>query len=667
MADHIIHILLVEDNPGDAELIRQLLADTKGMRFQLESAATLAEAVAHLKANHIDLVLLDLGLPDSTGLDTLRSIDAAAPETAVVVVLSDLADGNTAMEAVVAGAQDYLVKGQVDNSILLRSIRYALGRGQAQDALRKAHAELEARVRARTADLLQANLALRESQHLLESLLDNLSTVIFVKDLEHRYIMINPAFERLFETTRDAVLGKTDEELFPRDAADWYQSCDQRAIDTKANVEVEELVPTSRGVRTFLTIKSPLLNAEEKPYAVVGIAADITERKQLEEQLRQSQKMEAVGRLAGGIAHDFNNLLSIISGYSELLGMSLAGQPAPLEQLAQISKAAEQAASLTRKLLTFSRRQMTQHKLLDLNAVIRELEGVIRSVVGENVEVAVQVGQKPSLIRSERDQIEQAILNLVLNARDAMPNGGKLTLATTRVTVDEHFAKLNQPLAPGPHVRLTIADTGCGMNADTRAHIFEPFYTTKEPGKGTGLGLSIVYGIVQQAGGAILVESKPNQGTSFSIYLPQMKGTAARDRKPAAAAAKRGSETILVVEDEEGIRDLLAEVLRLNGYTVMTARHGREALALAESHSGPIDLMITDLVMPQMGGRELAAAMKLARPETRILFISGYSERTTMPLPEGLDFMDKPFTPDALVRRLRQLLDTRPTKLTADG
>ena len=656
MANNQIHVLLVEDNPGDAALIRGLLAGAKGMSLDLAWVETLSEATRRLSSNGIDLVLLDLNLPDSSGSETLRRVHEAAPGI-VVVVLSGFSDEETALRSVQEGAQDYLIKGQVDAGMLVRSIRYALGRGQSQEALRRAHTELESRIRKRTDDLLQANQALRESQHLLQSLLDNLSTVIFVKDLQGRYIMVNPAYERLFGLGQESIIGKTDLDLFSKETAEAFRAYDRQALDARAVREVEELVPAAAGPRTFLTIKAPLSDAAGEPYAVIGIAADITERKRLEEQLRHSQKMEAVGRLAGGISHDFNNLLGVIVGYSELLGMSLAGKEEQLKLLAQITRAAEQAASLTRKLLTFSRRQMTHHKLLDLNVVLRELENMLRSVVGENVELVLETGEQPCLVRSERDQIEQAVLNLVLNARDAMPHGGRLTLAVTAVAVDEDFARLNRPLQPGPHVRLTVRDTGCGMDAEIQGHIFEPFFTTKELGKGTGLGLTTVYGTVQQGGGAIVVESEPGKGTSFHIYLPQTKGAPAGEKKTAPAGANRGCETILVVEDEDAIRNLICEFLRLSGYTVLAARHGREALTVSAAHQGRIHLMITDLVMPLMGGWELAQAMGTSRPETKVLYISGYSDRTNIPLSEGLDLMDKPFTPEALLQKVRQMLD----------
>jgi PAS domain S-box-containing protein len=369
-----IRLLLVEDNPGDAGLIRAFLAEAKGMSFDLEWVETLADAVKRLAKGGIDLVLLDLELPDCTGLETLRRVHAASPKAVVVVVLSGLKDEEVSVQAVQQGGQDYLIKGQVDSSILARSIRYALERGQAQEALRLAYADLENRVRERTAELIKANEALRNSQHLVQSILDHSTAVIFVKDIEGRYMLINNRYEKLFHIGREAIIGKTDYDLFPKEYADALVAADQQAVATGLAQELEELVPHDDGVHTYIAIKAPLLDGEGRPYALCGIATDITEWKRMQEQLRQSQKMEAIGRLAGGVAHDFNNLLSVIIGFTEFLRSGLRGKPEQAEHVEQIARAAQQAAALTRKLLTFSRRQMPQHQVLDLNAVLHDLE-----------------------------------------------------------------------------------------------------------------------------------------------------------------------------------------------------------------------------------------------------------------------------------------------------
>jgi PAS domain S-box-containing protein len=657
MAIQRIRVLLVEDNPGDVGLIRELLAEVRGSGIELECLETLAGAIARLRTEGIDLVLLDLDLPDSSRLDTLRGLLAASPK-ALVIVLSGLQDEEIAVQAVQQGAQDYLIKGQVDRSSLVRSIRYALERGQAQDTLRRAHAELEAHVRNRTAELVQANEALRNSQHLLESIMDNSDAVIFVKDAEGRYLLVNRGFETALRRRRESILGKTNYDLIPREDADRCRASDERVMASDCVVKSEESFSVDGSDHTYIVIKTPLRNGDNRPYAVCGIATDITEWKRLQEQVRQAQKMEAIGRLAGGVAHDFNNLLGIIMGYSEFLRSSFRGTPAQMEQLDQVIRAAKQGGELTRKLLTFSRRDMPQLKVMDLNIVLRDLEKMLRRVVSENIELALQTGSTPGLIRSDPGQIEQSILNLVINACDAMPDGGKLTIASSAVRLTKSLAGLNMRLPPGPYILLTVTDTGCGMDGETQARIFEPFFTTKAQGKGTGLGLATVYGTVEQAGGAIVVETEPGKGASFQIYLPRAEGTAAAEPVPALPVPMAGSETILLVEDQEEFRGVLSEVLKLNGYTVLEANNGRQALLIARRQRRRIDLVVTDLVMPYMGGRDLVRALAASHPETKALYMSGYADEavTGSALPD-FAFMDKPFTPVALVRKVREILD----------
>jgi PAS domain S-box-containing protein len=422
-------------------------------------------------------------------------------------------------------------------------------------------------------------------------------------------------------------------------------------------------------VKTLLTIGRPVINSSGEVEEYIGTTMDITERKQAEEalrkahdELRQSQKMEAIGRLAGGVAHDFNNLLGIIIGYSQLLQDGLQNESEFKEQVEQISKAAEQAAALTRKLLTFSRRQMPQQKVLDLNVTLHELEKMVRSVVGENVELITDTDSTPSLILSDQGQIEQAILNLVINARDAMPTGGKLLLSARNIILDAEFASLYPKIKPGAYIELTVSDTGFGMDAATQTHIFEPFFTTKEQGKGTGLGLAIVYGTIEQAGGLILVESEPEQGTTFHIYIPKAEEAVPPAEHQVESNSKVGSETILLVEDQEGIRSLVTHILKREGYKVLAAGDGQEALSLARKHSGEIDLLITDVVMPQMSGYELAQELNRLRPTMKVLYISGYVDRE---VGEGISasettFLEKPFSPDELKRQMRAVLDTPP-------
>jgi two-component system, cell cycle sensor histidine kinase and response regulator CckA len=653
-----IKVLLVEGNPGDAELIRTLLAEAKGLSFELEWRKTLFDGVNRLSSGGIDLVLLDLVLPDSSGLETLRRLHEASPTGQVVVVLSGQSDEKIAFQALEQGAQDYLLKDQVDSNVLVRSIRYAMERSQALEALHRAHAELENRVNERTEELVKANEALRESQYLLQGIMDNANTLIYTKDLEGRFLLVNRRFQQLFDSS-SSVVGKTDYDLFPKERADALRAFDQQVLASGRVMEFEELVPQDDGLHNYFSIKAPLFDKTAKPYALCGMSTDITEWKRLQEQLRHSQKMEAVGRLAGGVAHDFNNLLAIIIGYAELLRSALHNHPSLLERVEQITKAAEQAAAVTRKLLTFSRRDMPEPQPINLNKMLSDLGSMLRSVVSEDIELKIQTDSGIGFIRSEPTQIEQVILNLVLNACDAMQQGGKLTLLTETEFLDEEHARVRNVQA-GPYVHFAITDTGSGMDMETQARIFEPFFTTKEEGKGTGLGLATVYGTIQQAQGFITVQSQLGKGTTFHVYLPQIDGLEkTEESKPLSAASAGGSETILLVEDQDQLRNLISEVLRRSGYVVLQARHGQEALDLSRSHNDRINLMITDLIMPQMGGRELVNALAPAHPDMKVIYISGYPDNTISQQEissSSVAFLPKPFAPNALVQKVRDIL-----------
>jgi two-component system cell cycle sensor histidine kinase/response regulator CckA len=404
----------------------------------------------------------------------------------------------------------------------------------------------------------------------------------------------------------------------------------------------------------------PILR-EGTPAGVVVSFVDITDRERLEEQFRQAQKMEAVGRLAGGIAHDFNNLLTVINGYSEILlaGSSPGGPTAEIVE--EIRRAGERAASLTRQLLIFSRRQVVIPKVLDLNVAVTEMEKLLRRLIGEDIECVVQAGAQLGRVKMDRGQVEQVVMNLVVNARDAMPKGGKITVRTADVDLDEVYAAARLDVRPGHYVELSVSDTGCGMTPDILNHLFEPFFTTKEAGKGTGLGLPTVYGIVKQNGGHIDVDSTPGVGTTFRIYLPRAADSSTpSDRDKPAARPLRGSATVLVAEDEELVRNLIRMVLQWNGYTVLESRHGQEALAIFKQHAGPIDLLITDVVMPHMNGRELAEQLLQLKPDLKVLYISGYTGGALGRLDvleEGSDFLQKPFTPDLLAQKIGDMLD----------
>jgi signal transduction histidine kinase/CheY-like chemotaxis protein len=406
---------------------------------------------------------------------------------------------------------------------------------------------------------------------------------------------------------------------------------------------------------------APLLDAEIRLTGVIAVITDITERKRLELQLRQAQKIEAVGRLAGGIAHDFNNLLTVIIGRSEFILSSLETSDPTRLNVELIDATAERAATLTRQLLAFSRRQVLQPKVLALHEVVDNVVPMLRRLIGEDIEIHTAAGAALGRVRVDPAQIEQVIMNLALNARDAMPQGGLLMITTTTAELSEIQAKRLGSLQPGPCAILSVSDTGSGMDEETRLRVFEPFFTTKPLGKGTGLGLSVVHGIVEQHGGAISVESAPGRGTTFRIYLPRVDDVVAQaETNAAAAAAVHGSETILLVEDETEVRELVAQMLRKSGYTVLTAPDAATALALSERHPGPIHLLLTDVVMPEMSGLELRQRLSGLRPQTRVIYMSGYTDealgRHGVLEPDTV-LLQKPFRFAELGRRIRESLD----------
>ena len=418
-----------------------------------------------------------------------------------------------------------------------------------------------------------------------------------------------------------------------------------------------ELVHTRQDGRKVTVDSHQVLlkDAGGEPGGILEINRDISDRKHLEEQLLQSQKLESVGQLAGGVAHDFNNLLTVINGYSAMALEDLPPDDSLRELIEEICKAGDRAASLTRQLLTFSRRQVRTLSNLVLNDSVADLEKMLRRLIGEDVELILSLDPDPVVIRNDRGHVEQILMNLAVNARDAMPRGGKLVIETSHGIVDELYAEVHFKLVPGNYAMLIVSDTGEGMSADVKARIFEPFYTTKEPGKGTGLGLSTVYGIVKQSDGAILVYSEPGRGTTFKILFPVVEEPVDPARPAVAAADLRGTETILVVEDEEGLRKYVREVLEKRGYTVVASSNGLEALEVARRYDGPIHLLLTDVVMPEMGGIDLGEDFATLRPGVPVLHMSGYTDRLWKSSVTP-NFIQKPFTPTALLTQVRRLL-----------
>lgn len=416
------------------------------------------------------------------------------------------------------------------------------------------------------------------------------------------------------------------------------------------------------GTRVWIESGATQIMWHNRP-AVLAFFIDATERKNLEDQLRQTQRMEAVGKLAGGVAHDFNNLLTAITGYASLLLLKLDSDDPLRKDVDEIRKAGERAATLTSQLLAFSRKQILAPQNLDLNQLVANMDKMLRRLIGEDIDLVTVPGQPIGCVKADPGQIEQVIMNLVVNARDAMPTGGKLTLETANVELDETYARSHVEVTPGPYAMLAVSDTGCGIDADTLSRIFEPFFTTKDFGKGTGLGLSTVYGIAKQSGGHIYVYSEPTRGTTFKIYLPRVEESVGPFELPKGVGElERGSETVLLVEDEKIVRNLVRNILQEKGYTVLEARNGDEALRVSGDHSGAIHLLVTDVIMPGMNGRELAQRMMNSRGDVKVLYMSGYTENAISRhgfLDPGVAFIQKPFTLATLTRKVREILDRR--------
>jgi PAS domain S-box-containing protein len=516
------------------------------------------------------------------------------------------------------------------------------------------------------AELKQAQELLEKERETFFPILHKAPYGIALIDNDGNFNYINPAFTN--------ITGYTLEDIFTR--KDWFHRASpfpeyrQEIINSLKRDVIQKSVER---IFSIVCKKGEIKEIEFKPTLldddrIVVILSDITERKRaekekaaLQEELRQSQKMEAIGRLAGGIAHDFNNLLTVISGNCELSFLQLKGGDPLKENIQEIKRAADRATSLTRQLLAFSRRQILEPKVLDLNTIIKDLDKMLRRVIGENIKLVTLLSDGLGTVRTDPGWMEQVIINLALNARDAMPSGGKLIIETTNVELGESYAQSHVAMKPGRHVKLCVRDTGTGMSPEVRERLFEPFFTTKAKGKGTGLGLSTVYGIVMQSGGNICVHSEPGLGTTFEIYLPRVDESLEEMReKVTREEPPHGSETILVVEDEEDVRSLLVQVLEMQGYTVLETSCGEDALEVSKNRKEPIHMILTDVVMTGMSGRQLADQLLPLQPKTKVLYMSGYTDNEIFHhgvLEEGTNYIQKPFTIDGLARQVREVLD----------
>jgi two-component system cell cycle sensor histidine kinase/response regulator CckA len=634
-------ILVVEDESIVAEDMKAML---EGFGYAVPAVAFSGEeAVKKVLDTRPDLVLMDIVLKGQmSGVEAVERIRSRC--NIPVVYVTAYADETTVRRAKVTEPFGYILK-PFDAREVQTTIEIALYKHHMDEKL-------------------------RASEQWLGTTLRSLGDAVIATDTQGCITFMNPRAEALTGWMQAEALGRHATEILLIRHDNIQSSAENpiakvlqegRAIDLADHNLV--LVAKDGTEWPIDDSAAPIKDDQGSLIGSVLVFRDISERRQLQEKLVQAEKMEAIGRLSGGVAHDFNNLLTVISVYTELL-LSRRNRHDQLERYAnEIKKAVDNATGLTNQLLTLSRKQMLQPRVCDLNTLIAKMEESIQRLVGQAVKLLIVPRASFGSVHVDPTQLEQVVLNLVMNACDAMAQGGRLTIETAEVEWDELQARRYCGGHPGPYVMLAVHDTGCGMDASTRSRLFEPFFTTKSRGRGTGLGLSIVYSIVSQSGGHIDVDSTPGQGAVFRIFLPRVEPHAGVQKPSAAARLPQSSETVLLVEDEDEVRSAVGESLQMRGYRVLRARHGREALTICRRHEGPIHLLLTDVMMPQMTGPELAQRISLLRPEIKVLYVSGYTSDALAQhnvIAPGTAFLQKPFTPETLVRQVRTVLDRRP-------
>jgi two-component system, cell cycle sensor histidine kinase and response regulator CckA len=634
-----LRVLYVEDSPLDAELsLREL--KKAGYGVTADVVATLTEFTERLKTGSYDIVLSDHNLGSWNGLEALEFLLEKDADLPFILVTGSLGE-EAAVESIKKGADDYVLKDRL---------------ARLHVAVRRALEERASRAQRQRAE---AHIARSEEKY--RELFENANDFIYTMDLQGKLTSINLAGERILGCGRNELVGKNLIELTAPDKMDEFLEMIASKLGGKEVHFYERQITTKDGRKVTLEISNRLIrDANGVPEGIQGVARDVTERDLLQAQLQQSQKMEGIGRLAGGVAHDFNNHLGVIIGYSELLIEKLDTGSVAKKRAQTINETAQKAAALTKQLLAFSRRQVFESRIVDLNQVILEFGKMLRPLIGEDLEFVTALDSAIGKVRVDPSQMDQVLMNLAVNARDAMPEGGRLTIETKNAELDDAYVGGHIEVKPGLYVMLAVSDTGTGMNADTRSQIFEPFFTTKEKGKGTGLGLSMVYGIVKQSGGNIWVYSELGKGTTFKVYLPRVRVEAQMLQEPEVLGSiQRGTETILVAEDDGNLRDLTCEFLIDCGYNVLAAGDGAETLKISGQHAGVVHLLITDAVMPGMTGRELAVKLKGIRPDLKTLYVSGYTDDVVLRngmCTADMEFLQKPFTRDQLVRKVRNVL-----------
>jgi hypothetical protein len=646
-----LNILHLEDDPNDATVIQSTL-DAEGISCAINRVHNRKDFVAALEHGGVDLILSDYRLPIFDGMSALKIAHAEWPEIPFIFISGTLGE-ERAIDSLKGGATDYVLKDRL---------------ARLASAVRRAMREVE-----QCAEKRRTQEALHETEGRLRIIFNESPLGIGLVGRDGRPVLTNPALQKM--------LGYTDAELCRMHFADFTHS-DDRARDTQL---YQELIQGARssyfmekrfirkdGQIIWAHLSVSLSHATAGPTSfAIGMVEDITERRNLEAQIIEAQKMEVIGQLAGGVAHDFNNILAVIMGYCDLMAQKLPPEDEFTSYVETVRSSAQRAAGLTRQLLIFSRKQQVQPVVLDLNEVVKDMDKILRRLIDENIEMTIVPAQRLGSIKADSGYVGQVLMNLVVNARDAMLQGGRLIITTSNVTLDDNYARENKGAIPGVYVMLSVSDTGTGMADEVKAHMFEAFFTTKPKGKGTGLGLATCHTIVQQSGGYIEVCSEVGKGSTFKIYFPQVDEPPDLAARPPTGLAPRGTETVLVVEDEPTLRHLARSVLEIQGYNVISASNGQEALHAVRGHKGaPISLVITDVIMPLMGGKVMAEWLRTANPDLKILFTSGYTEDSISQLgspAEAVDFLPKPYTPSLLARKVRDMLDEKNASSPAAG
>ena len=716
-----IHILYVDDYPLDRELVRDALVKKHG-GFRVIEATSRADFEERLAEGDYDLVLSDFDIHGFEGLQVIDAVHAKNPRVPVIIVTGTGSE-EVAAEAIKRGAADYVIKTTKHMQRLPVTIHAALEKNRLAGQHERTTAELrenEELLRAKLAKLASAHIrgentpsryeikiitksgevrwldfavaviryqgspalltigfditerkrseeALRESESKYRTLVENIPQKIFTKDRGSVFVSCNENMARDLGIRPDQIVGKTDSDFFPSELADKYRTDDKRIMETGQTEQLEEKYIQAGKEVWVQTIKTPIRQEDGTIFGILGVFYDITERKRtegekekLQVQLNQAQKMESIGRLAGGVAHDYNNILSVIIGYSELAMDKVRVEDPLREDLKEIHAAANRSKDITRQLLAFARKETIVPEVLDLNATVENILKILRKLIGEDINLAWYPGKVSGQVLMDPSQLDQVLVNLCVNARDAIADVGRITVEIDTATIDADYCSRHPGFITGEFVLLVVSDDGCGMDREAVDHIFEPFFTTKDVGKGTGLGLSTVYGIVKQNNGFINVYSEPDRGTTFRIYLPRHLGDISGKQRSIDEQEVNGSgETVLVVEDEMSIAKLVDRILSRFNYKVLLAKSPSKALKIAQAYSGEISLLLTDVIMPEMNGRELANQLQILCPGIKCLFMSGYTANVIAHhgvLDEGVQFIQKPFSTKGLAAKVRKAL-----------